>query len=105
MYAVIRDGGREYRVSEGESFDFDLKSSLSPGDEVEFPEVLLLSRGGDDVAVGTPLVEGAKVTGTVEGHVKGQKIVAYKYRRRHGFHRKKGHRQKYTRVRITGIAG
>ena len=105
MYAVIRDGGREYRVIEGETFDFDLKANLEKGDEVEFPEVLLLSRGGDDIAVGTPHVEGARVTGTVEGHVKGEKLIAYKYRRRQGYHRKKGHRQQYTRVRITGIAG
>jgi large subunit ribosomal protein L21 len=103
MYAVIRDGSREYKVTEGDVVDFDLKKNLEPGDEVEFSDVLLLSREEGDVAVGTPLVEGAKVTGTVEAHVKGDKVVAYKYKRRHGYHRKKGHRQQYTRVRVTGI--
>lgn len=105
MYAVIRDNGREYRVAEGETVDIDLKRSASEGDEIRFSDVLLLSRGDDDVVVGTPLVEGAAVTGTVEGLVKGEKLVAYKYKRRQGYHRKKGHRQRYTRVRITGISG
>jgi large subunit ribosomal protein L21 len=105
MYAVIRDGGREYRVAEGDTVDLDLKAGLAEGDELELPDVLLLSRGGDDVVVGTPLVEGAAVKATVEGLVKGDKLVAYKYRRRQGHHRKKGHRQSYTRVRITGITG
>ena len=103
MYAVIRDGSREYRVAEGDVVDVDLKKSLAAGDEIDLPQVLLLSKGDDDLTVGTPLVEGAMVTATVEGHVKGEKIIAYKYKRRQGYHRKKGHRQGYTRLRITGI--
>lgn len=105
MYAVIRDNGREYRVAEGETVDIDLKRAASEGEEIRFSDVLLLSRSDDDVVVGTPLVEGASVTATVEGLVKGEKLIAYKYKRRQGYHRKKGHRQKYTRVRITGISG
>jgi large subunit ribosomal protein L21 len=103
MYAVIRDGSREYRVAEGDLVDVDLRKNASAGDEVEFPEVLLVRKADDDVVVGTPVVEGAVVKGTVEDQVKGEKVVAYKYIRRHGYHRKRGHRQKYTRVRITGI--
>lgn len=105
MYAVIRDGGREYRVSEGETVDLDFKEGLAAGDPVELTDVLLVSRGEEGVVVGCPRVEGAVVTATVEGEVKGEKIVAYKYRRRQGYHRKKGHRQTFTRVRITGITG
>ena len=104
MYAVIRDGSREYRVAEGDVVEFDLRKSAVAGDEVEFSEVLLVRKGDDDVVVGTPVVSGAVVKGTVEDHVKGEKLVAYKYKRRHGYHRKKGHRQNYTRIRITGIS-
>ena len=104
MYAVIKDGSREYKVAEGDVVDVDLKSSLEPGDEVEFANVLLVSRDEGDVAVGTPTVDGAKVTATVEAHVKGDKVIAYKYKRRQGYHRKQGHRQRYTRVRVTGIS-
>ena len=105
MYAVIKEGSKEYRVAEGDVVEIDLQSNLNPGDEVEFGRVLLLSKGEGDVSVGTPDVEGAKVTATVEAHVKGPKVVAYKYKRRQGYHRKKGHRQQYTRVRVTEISG
>lgn len=103
MYAVIHDGGREFRVAEGDTLEVALRQDLSPGDEVVFPRVLLVRRGDDDVVVGRPTVDGAEVKATVQGTVKGDKVVAYKFKRRQGYHRKKGHRQKYTRVRITGI--
>ena len=103
MYAVIQDGGREFKVADGDTVEIDLKKSLSPGDEIVFERVLLVRKNGD-VVVGTPTVDGASVTATVEGEVKGEKLVAYKYKRRKGYHRKKGHRQRYTRVRITGIS-
>ena len=103
MYAVIQDGGREFKVADGDTVEIDLKKSCSPGDEIVFDRVLLV-RKDDGVVVGAPLVEGASVTATVEGEVKGVKLVAYKYKRRKGYHRKKGHRQRYTRVRITGIS-
>jgi large subunit ribosomal protein L21 len=105
MYAVIKDGCREYKVAEGDVVDVDLKSELNPGDEVTFGSVLLVSKEEGDVTVGTPEVDGASVTATVEGHVKGEKVIAYKYKRRQGYHRKQGHRQQYTRVRVTGITG
>jgi len=105
MYAVIKDGSREYKVAEGDVVDLDLKSELEPGDDVTFENVLLLSKDEGDVAVGTPTVAGASVTAKVEAHVKGDKVVAYRYKRRQGYHRKQGHRQQYTRVRVTGITG
>ncbi len=103
MYAVIHDGGRQHLVSEGDTLEVDLKSGVAAGDEIVFGDVRLV-RGEDGVRVGRPTVEGAEVRGTVLGTVKGEKVVAYKYKRRKGYHRKKGHRQRYTRVRITGIS-
>lgn len=104
MYAVIKDGGRELRVGEGEFVDLDHRAGLSEGDEIELGPVLLLA-SDDGVKVGAPVVEGAVVKATVAAQVKGPKIVTYKYKRRKGYHRKKGHRQPHTRVRITGITG
>lgn len=103
MYAVIQDGGREYRVAEGDVLDIDHRPGAAQGDEIVFPRVLLLRKSEEDVVVGTPTVPGAEVHGTVQGAVKGRKVVAYKYKRRQGYHRKKGHRQPWTRVKITGI--
>jgi large subunit ribosomal protein L21 len=102
MYAVIQDGGREYRVADGDTVEVDLRKSLAPGDEIVFDRVLLV-RQDEDVIIGKPTVDGARVTATVEGEVKGEKLVAYKYKRRKGYHRKKGHRQRYTRVKIKAI--
>ena len=104
MYAVIKDGCREFKVAEGDVVDVDLKSELSPGDEVTFDNVLLVSKEEGDVVVGTPQVSGASVTATVQAHIKAEKVIAYKYKRRQGYHRKRGHRQQYTRVRVTGIS-
>ena len=104
MYAVIQDGGREYRVARDDVVEIDLRKDLNPGDEIIFPKVLLVRKSEDEVVVGTPIIEGAKVLGEVEGAVKGQKLVAFKYKRRKGYHRKKGHRQSYTRVKIRDIA-
>jgi large subunit ribosomal protein L21 len=103
MYAVIQDGSRDYRVTEGEIVEVDLRKNAEAGEEIVFPRVLLVRKDDDEVLVGTPLVEGAEVKGTVQGTVKGEKLIAYKYKRRKGYHRKRGHRQKYTSVRITGI--
>lgn len=104
MYAVIQDGSRDYRVTEGETVEVDLRKTAAAGDEIVFPRVLLVRKSDDEVLVGTPLVEGAEVKGTVQGNVKGEKLIAYKYKRRKGYHRKRGHRQQYTSVRITGIS-
>jgi large subunit ribosomal protein L21 len=104
MYAVIQDGSRDYRVVEGEIVEVDLRKNAVAGDEIVFPRVLLVRKSDEEVLVGTPVVEGAQVKGTVMGSVKGEKLIAYKYKRRQGYHRKRGHRQQYTSVRITGIS-
>jgi large subunit ribosomal protein L21 len=100
-YAVIRTGGKQYRVSEGDT----LRIEKLPGDvgsNITFGEVLLL--GGDSVNVGKPLVSGASVTGTIVAQDRAKKIIVFKMRRRKNYRRKNGHRQWYTEVKITGIS-
>jgi large subunit ribosomal protein L21 len=99
-YAVIRTGGKQYRVSQGET----LRVEKLPGDvgsSITFSEVLLL--GGDSLNVGKPLVSGASVTGTIVAQDRAKKIIVFKMRRRKNYRRKNGHRQWYTEVKITGI--
>jgi len=103
VYAIIRDGGRQHRVVEGERIVID-RLDLKPGDEVEFPEVLLY-RDETKVTVGTPTVNDAKVIGEVKGRVTDRKVVAVQYRRRKNSRRKVGHRQKYTEILIKNIVG
>lgn len=103
MYAVIEDSGQQFRVSEGDVLDVDLRDLADDETQVQFDRVLLVSDGGD-VKVGTPLVDGATVTGEIlDPEAKGPKVQSYKWRRRKGSRRKTGHRQKYLRVRISGI--
>jgi len=101
MYAVIRDKGREFKVSEGDIIQLD-KNRLDKGDAIEFDEVLLCS-DGDNIEVGQPFVSGAKVTGEVLGEAKSKRIVAIKFRRRKNSRTRKGSRQVFTKVRITSI--
>jgi large subunit ribosomal protein L21 len=100
--AIIRTGGRQYRVSEGETVRVE-KLAGEPGSAVEFSEVLMI--GGDAPKFGKPLVSGAKVTGEVVTQGRGDKLVIFKFKRRKKYRRKNGHRQSYTAVRITGIEG
>ena len=103
MYAVIEDSGRQFRVSEGDVFDVDLREGAEDAEKIVFDRVLLVSDEGE-VKVGTPLVGGAKVTAeVVAAEAKGPKIWIYRLRRRKSSRKKTGHRQKYTRVRITEI--
>lgn len=103
MYAIIEDGGRQLRVSEGDVVDVDLRDLPEGTKEVAFDRVLLVSDQGQ-VQVGTPLVGGAKVVAEVVAQqVKGEKLYVHKFRRRKGYRRKTGHRQKYLRVRVTKI--
>lgn len=105
MYAIIEDSGQQFRVSEGDVVDVDLRELPDEATEVQFDRVLLIS-SDDAVKVGTPLVDGAKVTAAIlDPLVKGPKVHNYTWRRRKGSRRKIGHRQKYLRVQITGIAG
>lgn len=101
MYAVIKTGGKQYRVSKGDTLRVETLRA-DEGAAVEFDTVLLVA-DGDDVKVGTPFLSGGKVTATVKGHGRGEKIEVIKFRRRKHFDKKTGHRQNYTEVEITGI--
>jgi large subunit ribosomal protein L21 len=100
MFAVIRTGGKQYRVAADQMIRVD-KIAGAPGDLVEFGEVLVI--GGETPALGTPTVAGATVAGEVIDQARGPKIIAFKKRRRKNSRRKRGHRQEFTLVRITEI--
>ncbi len=103
MYAIIRDRGMQYRVEEGQVVEVALLDA-EPGSQLELGEVLLI--GGDDQAlVGAPLVPGAKVLAEVLGDVKGEKIIVFRYKNKKRYRRRTGHRQKYTRIKISEIVG
>jgi large subunit ribosomal protein L21 len=102
MYAVIRTGGKQYRVQEGDVLRIELLPGTEAGSDVTFEEVLML--GGDSLNVGTPLVDGAKVTATIVRNARDRKIVIFKSRRRKGYRKKRGHRQWFTQIKITGIS-
>ena len=101
MYAVIRTGGKQYRVSEGQTLRVE-KLPGGAGDKLTFGEVLLV--GGDTPKIGQPLVSGASVQAEIKAQDKGPKIVIFKFRRRKNYRRKTGHRQPYTELKITGIS-
>ena len=99
MYAIIKTGGKQYRVSEGQTLRVE---KLSAEDKVSFDQVLLV--GGDDgVKVGKPVVEGASVDADVVREGRGKKVIIFKKKRRKGYHKKQGHRQAFTEVKITQI--
>ena len=100
-YAVFKTGGKQYRVKPGDTLDVE----LLPNDVdsiAEFEEVLALSDGGE-VTIGTPLVDGAKVTAQIVSHYKDRKLMVFKYKAKNRYRRKRGHRQTYTRLRIQDI--
>jgi large subunit ribosomal protein L21 len=101
-YAIVEDGGKQFRAVEGEIIEVDRFES-EVGEEVDLERVLLVA-DGEQFAVGNPYVKGAKVSGTVVDHVKGRKIIVFKYKPKERYRIKTGHRQKYTRVRIDAIA-
>lgn len=103
MYAVIVTGGKQYRVMQGETLRVE-KLDVAEGSSIDLDQVLLVGEG-DGVTVGTPLVAGAKVTATVKGHGRADKVHIIKFRRRKHFRKQQGHRQHYTEIEITGIAG
>jgi len=103
MYAVIRTGGKQARVTAGDRIRVE-KLAGAVGDRVELGEVLLLGGEGAE-RVGTPLVAGARVVGTITAQDRGPKLVGFKMKRRKGYRRKLGHRQAYTEIRIEGIEG
>jgi large subunit ribosomal protein L21 len=102
MYAIIEDGGRQHKVTSGDTILIDRE--VGPDDKtVTFDRVLLVGGEGDP-RIGTPIVAGATVTADVLGPAKGPKVRTVKYKRRKGFHKTIGHRQKYTSVRVSGIS-
>ncbi|MCK9540170.1 50S ribosomal protein L21 [Dokdonella sp.] len=103
MYAVVVTGGRQYRVAQGETLRVE-KLVADVGDEVKLDQVLLVG-SGDGVTVGAPLVEGASVMAKVVAHGRADKIRIVKFRRRKHHRKEMGHRQHYTEIEITGIAG
>jgi large subunit ribosomal protein L21 len=100
MFAVIRTGGKQYRVAAEDVIEID-KVAGAPGEVVEFAEVLVV--GGDETTLGSPTVSGALVAAEVLEQGRGPKVIAFKKRRRKNSRRKRGHRQEFTRVRITEI--
>jgi len=102
MFAVFESGGKQHRVQEGDLVKLE-KLDVTAGDAVTFDRVLLVGEG-DDVAIGAPLVEGGKVTAEVVGQGRHRKIDVIKFKRRKDYHRKLGHRQSYTEIRVTGIS-
>lgn len=103
MYAIIETGGKQYRVQQGDVIDVELINAENDK-TVEFKNVLLF-HNGTDATVGLPYVKGCIVKGELIEEVKGPKEVSFKYKRRTNYYRKKGHRQKYSRFKITGING
>ena len=100
MYAIIATGGKQYKVSEGDIIRVE-KLSAEAGAEVTFDQVLAVS--DKKLKVGSPVVDGASVTATVVGEGKGKKVIVYKYKSKTGYHKKNGHRQAYTEVKIDKI--
>ncbi|RKD28466.1 MULTISPECIES: 50S ribosomal protein L21 [Lacrimispora] len=100
MYAIIATGGKQYKVAEGDIIKVE-KLSVDAGEAVTFEQVLVVNNG--ELSVGCPTVAGATVTGTVVKEGKAKKIIVYKYKRKTGYHKKNGHRQTYTQVKIEKI--
>jgi large subunit ribosomal protein L21 len=102
MYAVIVSGGKQHRVAEGETLKLE-KHQTEVGSHIEFDHVLLVA-DGEEVKIGTPAIDGAKVTAEVLSHGRGKKVKIIKFKRRKHHMKQAGHRQWYTEVKITGIS-
>ena len=100
MYAIIATGGKQYKVSEGDIINVE-KLGVEAGETVTFDQVLAVS--DNEMKVGSPLVDGASVTASVVENGRGKKVIVYKYKRKTGYHKKNGHRQPYTQVKIEKI--
>ena len=103
MYAVIKTGGKQYRVAAGDKLKIETLEA-EVGKTFDFEEVLMIA-DGDKLSVGSPLVKGGKVTAEIVAHGRGDKIRIVKHRRRKHYHKEQGHRQNFTEVKITGITG
>ncbi len=100
-YAIVEDGGKQFKAVIGESIEVD-RYPLEVGEEIDMDRVLLIS-DGETVKVGTPFIKGAKIQGTVIAHTKGPKVTVFHYMAKERIRTKTGHRQKYTQVRIDAI--
>ncbi len=103
MYAVIQSGGKQHRVKEGEVLRLE-KLEQATGASFEFDKILMVANG-DDIKIGVPYVDGAKVEAEVVSHGRGKKVNIIKFKRRKHHMKRQGHRQWYTEVKITGIQG
>lgn len=103
MYAIIETGGKQYKVSEGDVIQVE-KLGVDAGSSYTFENVLAIANG-DDFKVGAPTVKGATVSASVIGDGKAKKVIVYKYKSKKGFHKKKGHRQPFTELKIEKING
>jgi large subunit ribosomal protein L21 len=103
MYAVIETGGKQYRVTAGDTLEVE-RLETEAGKPHTFDRVLLVAKEGK-ISVGTPTVASAKVTADVTQHLRGEKKIAFKMKRRKGYHKTIGHRQELTRIKITDIKG
>ncbi len=102
MYAIIKTGGKQYRVSNGQALRVE-KLDGEVGDALDLEQVLLV--GGDgETRIGTPFLDGAKVGAKIKAQGRAKKIIVFKKKRRKGYHKKQGHRQAYTEIEITGIS-
>jgi large subunit ribosomal protein L21 len=104
MYAIIADGGRQYKVEEGQELTIDFRDN-SAGEKLTFEQVLAVSDGQGELKLGAPTIDGASVEAEVLGAEKGKKLVVQKIRRRKNSRRKTGHRSVYTKVKIAKISG
>ncbi len=100
-YAIVEDGGKQYKAVEGATIDVDYFPA-DPGEQLDLERVLLI-RNDEQLAIGTPLVEGAKVQATVLEQVKGPKLIVFRYKPKKRIRTKTGHRQKYTRLQVDAI--
>jgi large subunit ribosomal protein L21 len=101
MYAVIKTGGKQYKVEKGSTLRVE-KLDGEAGTKLEFSEVLLVA-DGENVQIGTPVLGGAKVSAEIVAQEKGEKLIVFKFRRRKAYRRKNGHRQSYTAIKVTDI--
>ena len=102
MYAIVNIAGQQFKVAK-DQYLFVHRLQGEEGASIEFDNVLLAEDGGK-ITVGTPVVEGAKVSATILSHLKGEKVIVFKKKRRKGYKKKNGHRQHFTKIQITGIS-
>ncbi len=103
MYAVIKTGGKQYRVTEGQTLKVE-KLDVEEGAAVDFDQVLMIA-DGDRIQVGAPYLDGARVSATVKSQGRSPKVLIVKFRRRKHYRKTQGHRQSYTELKISGISG